>query len=63
VPFRGSLISSYEFLSLAEKGHEHGRYPVLTDAKSRWGGFIARRDVANFLVRQITDDATPLLIG
>ena len=44
-----------------------GRYQVLTDAKSWRGGFISRRDVANFLIRQITDDAnigrTPLLIG
>ena len=48
-------------------GPATGRYRVLTDAKSWRGGFISRRDVADFLVRQITDDSnigrTPLLIG
>jgi uncharacterized protein YbjT (DUF2867 family) len=48
-------------------GPATGRYRVLTDAKSWRGGFISRRDVADFLIRQITDHAnigrTPLLIG
>jgi len=48
-------------------GPATGRYRVLTDTKTWQGGFISRRDVADFLVRQITDDAnigrTPLLIG
>ena len=48
-------------------GPATGRYRVLTDAKSWRGGFISRRDVADFLIRQIPDDAnigrTPLLIG
>ena len=48
-------------------GPATGRYRVLTDTKTWQGGFISRRDVADFLVRQITDDTnigkTPLLIG
>jgi putative NADH-flavin reductase len=48
-------------------GPATGRYQVLTDAKSRRGGFISRRNVADFLIRQITDETnigrTPLLIG
>jgi uncharacterized protein YbjT (DUF2867 family) len=48
-------------------GPATGRYQVLTDTKTWQGGLISRRDVADFLVRQITDDAnigrTPLLIG
>jgi uncharacterized protein YbjT (DUF2867 family) len=48
-------------------GPATGRYQVLTDTKTWQGGFISRRDVADFLVRQITDDTnigrTPLLIG
>jgi uncharacterized protein YbjT (DUF2867 family) len=48
-------------------GPATGRYHVLTDPKSWRRGFISRRDVADFLIRQITDDAnigrTPLLIG
>lgn len=48
-------------------GPATGRYRVLTDAKTWQGGFISRRDVADFLIRQITDDtsigSTPLLIG
>lgn len=48
-------------------GSATGRYRVLTDTKSWRGGFISRRDVADFLIRQITDEThigrTPLLIG
>jgi len=48
-------------------GPATGRYQVITDPKSWRGGFISRRDVADFLVRQIEDrsliGATPLLIG
>jgi uncharacterized protein YbjT (DUF2867 family) len=48
-------------------GPATGRYLVLTDTKSWRGGFISRRDVADFLVRQIADDTNigrcPLLIG
>lgn len=44
-----------------------GRYHVLTDMKDWRGGFISRADVADFLVKQVTDSsligATPLLIN
>ncbi|PPC88391.1 MAG: epimerase [Hyphomicrobium sp.] len=44
-----------------------GRYHVLTDMKDWRGGFISRADVADFLVKQVTDrsliGATPLLIS
>lgn len=44
-----------------------GRYHVLTDMKDWRGGFISRADVADFLVKQVTDrsliGATPLLIN
>ena len=44
-----------------------GRYKVLTDPRDWRTGFISRADVADFLVKQITDDTylrqTPLLIG
>ncbi len=43
------------------------RYHVLREARSWRGGFISRRDVADFLIRQITDETnigrTPLLVG
>jgi nucleoside-diphosphate-sugar epimerase len=42
------------------------RYRVLADAESWHGGFISRRDVGDFLIRQIADDTyigkTPVLI-
>jgi putative NADH-flavin reductase len=48
-------------------GPASGRYQVLIDAESWRGGFISRRDVADFLIRQISDvtciGRTPLLIG
>jgi len=48
-------------------GPATGRYQVLTDTKPWRGGFISRRDAADFLVRQIADDTNigrcPLLIG
>jgi uncharacterized protein YbjT (DUF2867 family) len=44
-----------------------GRYKVLTDPRDWRTGFISRADVADFLVKQITDDAylrqAPVLIG
>lgn len=44
-----------------------GRYDVLTDPKDWRGGFISRADVADFLVRQISDRSmigqTPLLVS
>lgn len=44
-----------------------GRYHVLPDMKDWRGGFISRADVADFLVKQVTDrsmiGATPLLIS
>ena len=44
-----------------------GRYRILTDTRSWHGGFVSRADVADFLVRQISDDRyigkTPVLIG
>ena len=47
-------------------GPATGRYRVLKDTQSWQGGFISRRDVANFLIGQITDEAnigrTPLII-
>lgn len=36
-------------------GPATGRYHALIDAESWRGGFISRRDVADFLVRQIAD--------
>ncbi len=48
-------------------GPATGRYRVLTDIETWRGGFISRRDVADFLVRQIADETnigrSPLLIG
>ena len=47
-------------------GPATGHYRVLTDTKSWQGGFISRRDIANFLIGQITDEAnigrTPVII-
>jgi uncharacterized protein YbjT (DUF2867 family) len=44
-----------------------GRYKVLTDPRDWRTGFISRADVADFLVKQITDDTylrqAPVLIG
>jgi putative NADH-flavin reductase len=44
-----------------------GRYRVLTDPRDWHTGFISRADVADFLVKQIADDAylrqAPVLIG
>jgi uncharacterized protein YbjT (DUF2867 family) len=44
-----------------------GRYKVLTDPRDWRTGFISRADVADFLVKQIADDAylrqAPVLIG
>ena len=49
------------------RGPATGHYQILTDRRSWRSGFISRRDVADFLIRQITDDtcsgSTPLLIG
>jgi putative NADH-flavin reductase len=48
-------------------GPATGRYQVLTDPRIWHGGFISRRDVADFLVRQVADRSaigkTPVLIG
>jgi len=48
-------------------GPATGHYQVLTDRRSWRSGFISRKDVADFLIRQISDDtcsgSTPLLIG
>lgn len=47
-------------------GPATGRYRVLTDPSTWRAGFVSRRDVADFLVRQVTDrthiHATPLVI-
>jgi putative NADH-flavin reductase len=48
-------------------GSRTGRYHVLIEPRSWRIGFISRADVADFLVKQITDDAylgkTPVLTG
>lgn len=48
-------------------GAATGRYQVLTEPDTWRAGFIARADVAGFLVRQVTDKTyvgkTPVLIG
>jgi uncharacterized protein YbjT (DUF2867 family) len=48
-------------------GSRTGRYDVLVEPRSWRIGFISRADVADFLVKQITDDAylgkTPVLTG
>ena len=46
-------------------GPRNGRYQVLVDPRQWRGGFISRADVADFLIKQIEDDAclrkTPVL--
>jgi len=48
-------------------GAESGTYQVLIDPQTWHAGFISRRDVADFLTRQVTDPTyvgkTPLLIN
>src|SRR5262249_1651726 len=48
-------------------GPRTGTYRVLVDPQEWRSGFISRADVADFLVKQISDDAlvgqTPVLIG
>ena len=53
--------------AMLTNGPATGRYHVLTDAKSWRGGFISRRDVADFLIGQLADSScigkTPLLVS
>ncbi len=52
---------------LLTRGPATGRYQVLLEPRSWRGGSISRRDVAEFLIRQVGDDScigqTPVLVG